>query len=72
MAGTFVKVQSSNIQEVKHEKDILTIKFKGSGVYEYSPVSLKDYDEFMKAESKGSFFHQHIKNNPGITTKKIS
>lgn len=70
--ASFIKVESSNIEEVKHEGDTLTVKFKGGGEYDYSPVSKNDYNEFMSAESKGSFFHKHIKNNPGITTKKVS
>lgn len=38
---------------------------RGAGaIYHYPGVSRETYDAFMAAESKGTFFGQHIKNLP--------
>ena len=64
---------SSNIAEIGYDYDNLTleIKFHSGGIYQYWPISPSGYESFLKAESKGTFFHQHIKNNKGIEYRKL-
>lgn len=69
----FKLVESSNLKEVAFDADKqeLFIRFKqGNALWKYSPVSENDYKAFMSAESLGSFFHKHIKTNPGIKAEK--
>lgn len=42
--------------------NILRIVFTSENVFDYYGVDLKVYEEFIKAESKGKFFHTNIKN----------
>jgi hypothetical protein len=64
---------SSNIAEIGYDYDnkTLEIKFHSGGIYQYWPISPSGWDSFLKAESKGSFFTQHIKNNKGVNYRKL-
>ena len=70
------EVESSMMAAVAYDiiGQALYIRFKSKGNPEwmYTPVSLEDYMLFREAESLGSFFHKHIKTNPGITAAKIN
>lgn len=55
-----IKVKSSNISEIGYEKDKLRIKFKSGGEYEYEAVPDEIFQNFMKADSKGKYFHAGI------------
>ena len=57
------KVESSNLDSVGYDEEdkVLTIKFNKGGVYNYYGVDKKIYDELMKAESKGKYFHKKVK-----------
>lgn len=55
---------SSQISEITYDpaERILTVRFKKKGtVYAYTDVPPHVHDEFIKAESKGKYFHQNIR-----------
>ena len=66
-----IKVESSNIESVGSKDHCIMgctvrIEFKGKdgkpgSVYDYLNVNLGIWNEFIAAESKGKFFHRHIK-----------
>ena len=41
----------------------LKVEFKSGALYEYANVDSDVYDNLCKAESKGKFFNEQIKNN---------
>lgn len=66
-------VDSSHIERVAYDRknQKLYIQFKNRinsqgqediVVYQYSNVNANQYNAFMNAESKGSFFHQNFRN----------
>jgi len=57
-------VRSSNIRSVGYApaSRTLEVEFHSGGVYQYSGVSETVYQGFMRAASKGSYFHDHIKD----------
>ena len=67
------KVKSSQIESIGHhpESSTLAIRFhpkdgepEGSGgLYHYANFTGDDFDLFKSAESIGSHFYKHIKNN---------
>lgn len=65
------EVKSSNITSIDYDEkeQILTVEFIGGGCYKYDKVPVKIYKDFMNTESKGKFFHSHIKS--AYTYKKI-
>lgn len=56
----FVKVNSSNVQEVGYKDNTLYIKYK-SGVYKYENVDKSLYENLLASESKGKFMNENIK-----------
>ena len=58
-------VNSSNIDSVGYDpdKNILQIKFKSGGIYNYHDVPKRIYTTMIAAPSKGKYFHQEIKGN---------
>ena len=56
-------VRSTNISSVGYEIEtqILELEFHSGGVYRYSGVPESIYRALMGAVSKGSYFHQNIK-----------
>ena len=60
-----IPVSSSNIADIGYDPSamILEIGFRSGSVYQYFDVPQAVYEEFMRAESKGRFFHAHIENN---------
>ena len=52
---------SSNIAAIGYEGGTLAVRFAGGGTYHYADVPADVHTKLMKAESKGSFFHQHVK-----------
>jgi len=58
------RVSSSNIASVGYdpESQVLEVEFHGGGVYRYSSVPARVYDAFLRAPSKGSYFHSHVKD----------
>jgi hypothetical protein len=58
-------VESSLIRSVGYDLDssILEVEFAEEGrTYEYYDVPLSVYQELMEAESKGSYFNDHVKD----------
>lgn len=68
-----VEVQSSNLEAVGWEPvdtppdtegqrfGVLTVKFKSGALYKYQGVSETAFEQFLDADSPGSYFHTHIK-----------
>jgi len=59
-----VPVQSSNLASVGYDPQSLTleIEFINGGIYQYFGVPQETYEGLMNAGSKGSYFHNQIKN----------
>ncbi len=57
-------VQSSNLRSVGYESDTntLEIEFNSGGIYQYFGVPESVYSGLMSASSKGSYFHENIKD----------
>lgn len=61
---------SSNISAIGYDEvkvslssnivNILRIYFKNGLIYDYYNVPKEVYEEFLKSESKGTFFHKNI------------
>ena len=63
-----VEFKSSNIASARYDKEKkeLELKFMGSAdkfFYRYADVNLELVDEFLRAESVGSFFAKRIKGH---------
>lgn len=56
----FVKVNSSNVQEIGHDGTNLYVKYK-SGTYVYEKVDKSIYEGLLNSDSKGRFMNEHIK-----------
>lgn len=58
------RVSSSNIAAIGYDPDsqTLEIEFHNGSVYSYSGVPPGEYEGFMLAASKGTYFHSNIKN----------
>ena len=67
-----VKVESNNIDGVGFEEDYrislgckamtrMRVVFSNGGIYDYYRVPKEVYDDFLKADSQGVFFHKYIK-----------
>jgi hypothetical protein len=56
----FVKVNSSNVQEVGYSDNNLYVKYK-SGTYKYENVDKSVYESLLTSESKGKFMNENIK-----------
>ena len=56
-------VTSSQIEAIGYEPEAkeLHVRFKGGSHYKYFDVPASLWLDFQKAESKGSFFHAHVK-----------
>lgn len=65
-------VNSSDLKSVGYDEksQILEIEFNNGGVYIYSKVPQKVYEQLMGASSHGKFFHANIKNK--FTYKKLN
>jgi hypothetical protein len=57
-------VRSSNIRSVGYEPGtrLLDVEFHSGGIYQYSSVPESVYQGLMSAASKGTYFHDHIKD----------
>jgi len=69
MPITMQPVESSQLKEVGYEPETQTLAIRfnsksGQGsLYHYANVPQEVYDDFMAAESAGSYFHRNIKPN---------
>lgn len=57
-----IPVSSTNIKSIGWENNILEIAFKSGGIWQYIGVSNQLYLRMMSASSKGTFFHDYIKD----------
>lgn len=64
-----VSVESTNIVAIGYGETRLSLSSKSipvlrvqfnNGIYDYYNVSKEVYEDFLKAESKGSYFHKNI------------
>jgi len=57
-------VRSSNIRAVGYnpESKTLEVEFPSGGIYQYFGVPENINQGLMRASSKGSYFHDHIKD----------
>lgn len=75
--GKMYSISSSNIQQIGWEyceetkQGVLRVVFKNQRTYDYFPVEKKKYDEFWKADKKGSWFHTEIKSSPLISFEEV-
>jgi len=60
-----VEVASTNIARIGYDaaKQLLFVKFVGSGWYAYRDVPADKHKEFLESESKGKHFHAKIRPN---------
>jgi hypothetical protein len=60
-----ILVNSSTIVDIGYDDSSMTLElgFKQGAVYQYFDVPDAVYQELMRADSKGTFFHANIKNN---------
>jgi len=58
-----IPVESSNIKEIGYDPptERLRVTFKTDKTYEYFGVSDVMWQAFQAADSKGKFFHKHIR-----------
>jgi hypothetical protein len=56
-----VPVESSSIESIGYEKNVLEVRFHNGGLYQYFDVPEELLVMLMQAESKGSFFNQRIR-----------
>lgn len=63
-------VESSNVVSVGYEGGILEVEFKNGAVYQFANVDSMLFGEFLKSDSKGSFFHRYIKDYPTTKVKE--
>lgn len=56
-----VPVESSSIESVGYEKNVLEVRFRNGGLYQYFDVPEEAVIALMGAESRGRFFNQEIR-----------
>jgi KTSC domain len=64
-------VSSSNLRSVGYDQgsSTLEIAFHNGGTYQYSGVPSSVYQSLIHASSKGTYFHDHIRDR--YPTRKI-
>lgn len=65
-----IPIKSSNIAYAGWHEGTMEIHFKDGGQYSYADVPQDHYFQFLKAPSKGSFFHRIIKPKYKATNLK--
>jgi KTSC domain len=56
-----VPIESSSIDSIGYEKNVLEVRFRNGGLYQYFDVPEQMLALLMQADSKGRFFNQHIR-----------
>jgi KTSC domain len=56
-----IPVESSMIDSIGFEKNVLEVQFRNGGLYQYLDVPESVLAELMRAGSKGRFFNQRIR-----------
>lgn len=57
------EVESSNVKALGYDESrhLMYVEFIKSGYYAYAHVPKEVFDNWLTAESKGKYFHAHIK-----------
>jgi len=80
MKNLLQDVDSSNIDRIGYfeKAKVLFVQFLNSErrdgsneIYCYYPFSKASFKKFTKAESKGKWFYEHVKDNPKLTVAKV-
>jgi hypothetical protein len=58
-----ISVTSSNLKSVGYTDGTLEIEFFGGRIYQYADVPQGIYEELMRANSHGKYFHRRIRNS---------
>jgi len=63
--GTWRDVDSSNLKRVRYDPATkkLHVEFHSGKIAEYDEVGAEKYNRLLAAESKGAFFHKHVRRN---------
>ena len=56
-----IPVESSMIDSIGYEKNVLEVRFRNGGLYQYLDVPESVLGQLMNAPSKGRFFNQRIR-----------
>ena len=56
-----IPVESSVIDSIGYEKNVLEVRFTNGGLYQYLDVPEPVLAQLMRASSKGRFFNQQIR-----------
>ena len=59
-----VQLQSTSLNAAtfQEQRGYLELEFGSGAIYRYRDVPAQVYDELLRAESKGRYFNQHIRN----------
>lgn len=59
------QVKSSSLLSVGYDANlnIMELEFRGGSVYRYFNVPEQVHEELLKADSKGSYFHERIRGH---------
>jgi hypothetical protein len=60
---TGIPVDSSALQSVSYHHGCLEITFDSGHVYRYYGVAQQTFDALLAADSKGRYFHDHIRDH---------
>lgn len=61
MTIKMTKVESTSISEVGYKRRTMHVQFNTGDTYEYKKVPRAVFDALVKAQSKGKFFLENIK-----------
>jgi len=62
MARVDLKSTSLNAATYQDQSACLELEFRSGAIYRYRDVPAQTYQELLRAESKGGYFNQHIRN----------
>lgn len=69
-------VKSSQIKSIGFDSETSTLEVEfaseSNPIWHYQPITPEGFNEMMKAESVGKYFHAHVKTNQLVTAKRIS
>lgn len=64
-------VASSNVASVGYENGVMEVRFRSGSLYRATGILVREFREFMDAESKGSHFATKLKNHPTVKWVKV-
>ncbi|MAH50764.1 KTSC domain-containing protein [Candidatus Pacearchaeota archaeon] len=59
------QVTSSFIKGIGYQRGVLEVEFTTGAKIQYDDVTSQEHQDFMRASSKGSYFHQNIRPRGG-------